>query len=48
MKKEVVTYTINTSADMQKAYDMGIRVVLTDNIPMIIEWMRAYAQQKAK
>lgn len=47
-KKNVVTYTVNTAADMQKAYDLGIRIILTDNIPMIIEWMKAYDAKKAK
>lgn len=40
LKKEVVTYTVNSVQDLQDVYDMGIRYVMTDNVPMVIEWLR--------
>lgn len=40
LKKEVVAYTVNDVQDLQKLYDMGIRWFMTDNVPMIIQWLR--------
>lgn len=40
MKKDVVTYTVDTPEDMDKVYAMGIRIILTDNIPMVINRMK--------
>ena len=40
-KKEAVAYTINNVQDVQKIYNMGIRVIMTDNVPMVIERLRS-------
>lgn len=45
LKKEVVTYTVNNVQDVQKMYDMGIRYIMTDNVPMVIEWLRNEQKQ---
>lgn len=39
-KKESIAYTVNSVQDVQNLYDMGIRSFMTDNIPMIIQWLR--------
>lgn len=39
-KKKPIAYTVNNVQDVQKLYDMGIRSFMTDNVPMIIQWLR--------
>lgn len=47
LEKTPVTYTVNNVQDVQKMYDMGIRYIMTDNVPMVIEWLRNH-QNKAE
>jgi len=41
LKKKTVTYTVNNVQDLQKIYNMGIRYIMTDNVPMVIERLRS-------
>lgn len=40
-KVEPVAYTVNNIQDVKKLYTMGIRMFMTDNVPMIVEWLRS-------
>lgn len=35
--KQMVTYTINTTGDLEKAYAQWVRIIMTDNIPRMKE-----------
>lgn len=47
LKIEPVTYTVNSVQELQKFYEMGLRTIMTDNVPMVIERMRAYAHENS-
>ncbi|MFA7298653.1 MAG: glycerophosphodiester phosphodiesterase family protein [Candidatus Absconditabacterales bacterium] len=36
--KEMVVYTVNTTGDLEKAYRQGVRMVMTDDVPLIKGW----------
>ena len=44
---EPVAYTLNSIQELQKLYEMGLRVIMTDNIPMVIDRMRSYKQKNS-
>ncbi len=43
--KSIVSYTVNKVQDMDKLYDMGIRIIMTDNVPLVLEWLRDKREQ---
>lgn len=47
IEKEPVVYTLNSVQDVQKLYEMGLRTIMTDNIPMVIDRMRSYKQENS-
>jgi glycerophosphoryl diester phosphodiesterase len=38
MWKEIVTYTVNTTWDLQKLKDLDINIIMTDNIKLLREY----------
>ena len=43
LKKQVVVYTVNTEKDFDRVYAMGVRTVMTDNVPLIKEALKKYS-----
>ena len=43
--KKLVVYTINTTGDMEKLYREWVRMVMTDNVPLIRWWANTYIEQ---
>lgn len=44
--KKTVVYTVNTTGDLEKAYDQWVRMVMTDDVPLIKEWSEHYLDQQ--
>lgn len=42
--KKLVIYTVNTTGDIQKLYDQGVRIIMTDNVPLMKEWSEGLSQ----
>lgn len=40
--KKVVVYTINTEKDFDRMYALGIRTIMTDNVPLIKKALKKY------
>jgi len=36
--KKFVTYTVNTTGELQELYDQWVRMVMTDNVPLLKDW----------
>jgi len=43
LNKKVVVYTVNTEEDFDRIYNMGIRTIMTDNVPLIKEVLKKYS-----
>jgi len=43
LNKKVVVYTVNTEEDFDRIYNMGIRTIMTDNVPLIKETLKKYS-----
>jgi glycerophosphoryl diester phosphodiesterase len=43
LKKQIVVYTVNTEKDFDRVYAMGVRTVMTDNVPLIKEALKKYS-----
>lgn len=43
LNKKVVVYTVNTEADFDRLYEMGVRTVMTDNVPLIKDALKKYS-----
>lgn len=38
--KRFVTYTVNTTGTLAKLYNQWIRIIITDNVPLMKEWLK--------
>jgi glycerophosphoryl diester phosphodiesterase len=38
MGKRLITYTVNTTGELEQLYNQWVRMVMTDNIPLMKEW----------
>lgn len=43
LNKKVVVYTVNTEEDFDRIYNMDIRTIMTDNVPLIKEVLKKYS-----
>jgi glycerophosphoryl diester phosphodiesterase len=43
LNKKIVVYTVNTEKDFDRLYDMGVRIIMTDNVPLIKQALKKYS-----
>lgn len=43
LKKQIVVYTINTQAEFDHIYALGVKNIMTDNVPLIKEALKKYS-----
>jgi glycerophosphoryl diester phosphodiesterase len=44
--KKLVVYTVDNTWDMQALYDKGVRMVMTNEIPLMTEWFKSINTQQ--
>lgn len=43
LRKKVVVYTVNTEKDFDRLYILGVRIIMTDNVPLIKQALKKYS-----
>lgn len=43
--KRLVVYTVNTTGDIQRLYNLWVRMIMTDNVPLLKTWTENYLSQ---
>jgi|GEM_PF-5106359 len=43
LNKKLVVYTVDIEADFNRLYDMGVRAIMTDDVPLIKDALKRYS-----